>query len=82
MAFFWRLNVFGNGFAVLVTPFGTPWTQDTHAPMRFAGRKCIRPGRYDHKAAVVDIAPTLALILQTRPPSGSEGRSLSEVLAP
>lgn len=60
---------------------GTPWLHDTHVPLMFAGRKWIRPGRFDHHAAVVDIAPTLALILHTRPPVGSEGRVLSEILA-
>ena len=44
------------------------------------GTRWIRPGPSANYAEVVDLAPTLAYVLETRPPSASEGRVLSEIL--
>jgi hypothetical protein len=44
------------------------------------GKPWIKPGRYPQAAVVADIAPTLAYLLETRLPSGSEGRVLEEAL--
>jgi len=44
------------------------------------GPRWIRPGPSANYAEVVDLAPTLAYLLETRMPSASEGRVLSEVL--
>jgi hypothetical protein len=44
------------------------------------GAPWIRAGSYGGYAEVVDLAPTLAFLLETRPPSASEGRVLAEVL--
>ena len=58
---------------------GTPYGYDNHIPLIFMGPG-IRPGRYFQKAALNDLAPTLAAILDIEPPSGSIGRILGEAL--
>jgi arylsulfatase A-like enzyme len=57
----------------------SPWTYDRHVPMLFMGPG-IRPGRYDGTVAPIDIAPTLAALLDIQTPAGSEGRVLTEML--
>ncbi len=59
---------------------GTPYSYDTQVPLLLSGDKWIQPGRYTAPAEVVDIAPTLSVILNTRPPSAAEGRVLTEAL--
>ncbi len=59
---------------------GTPYAYDTNVPLLMMGKRWIVPGRYTRNAEVVDIAPTLATVLQLRPPAGSEGRVLTEAL--
>lgn len=61
------------------TSHGTPFNYDTHVPLLMMGPG-VRPGRYHKRAAVNDIAPTLANILEVEVPAGSIGRSLDEVL--
>ncbi len=58
---------------------GSPYRYDTHVPLMWHGPKWIKPGQYGDYAEVVDIAPTLAKLLRTRIPSGSEGRVLTEM---
>ncbi len=53
---------------------GTPYSYDTHVPLMWHGAKWIKPGRYTDYAEVVDLAPTLATLLETRFPSASEGK--------
>lgn len=60
------------------TTHGTPFSYDTHVPIVFMG-KGIKPGRYHHKVAANDIAPTLAAMLDIETPSGSLGRILDEM---
>jgi predicted AlkP superfamily pyrophosphatase or phosphodiesterase len=55
---------------------GTPYAYDTNVPVMWYGPKWIKSGRYADYAEVVDIAPTLATILETRFPNASEGRAL------
>ena len=57
----------------------SPWAYDRHVPMLFMGPG-IRPGRYDGTVAPIDIAPTLATLLDIQTPAGSEGRVLTEML--
>jgi hypothetical protein len=57
---------------------GTPYNYDTHIPLIFMGSG-IRPGRYYQRAALNDLAPTLAAMLDVEIPSGSVGRILSEM---
>jgi arylsulfatase A-like enzyme len=63
------------------TSHGTPFVYDTHVPILFMGPG-IKPGQYDQTVAVVDIAPTLALLLAIEPPGGTVGRVLTECLEP
>jgi predicted AlkP superfamily pyrophosphatase or phosphodiesterase len=57
----------------------TGYSYDRTVPILFAGTE-FRPGIYSQAAQVIDIAPTLSFITGTTPPSGSEGRVLSEAL--
>jgi predicted AlkP superfamily pyrophosphatase or phosphodiesterase len=59
---------------------GSPYAYDTNVPLMLYGASWVKPGSYASYAEVVDLAPTLAFLLGTRPPSGSEGRVLTEVL--
>jgi type I phosphodiesterase/nucleotide pyrophosphatase len=61
---------------------GSPYTYDTNVPLMLYGSAWIRPGFFGGYAEVVDLAPTLAVLLGTRPPSASEGRVLTEILRP
>lgn len=61
------------------TSHGTPYNYDSHVPVIFMGPG-IKPGRYHQRAAVNDIAPTLATLLEVATPSGSVGRPLHEML--
>jgi predicted AlkP superfamily pyrophosphatase or phosphodiesterase len=58
---------------------GSPWTYDTHVPIIIAG-----PGvpatRVNRRVETVDVAPTIAAYLGTKPPSGAFGAPLLEVL--
>jgi len=60
------------------TSHGSPHTYDTHVPVIFMGAG-LRPGMYQQKIAVNDIAPTLAAILEIEAPAGSIGRILTEM---
>ncbi|MEP7363526.1 MAG: alkaline phosphatase family protein [Acidobacteriota bacterium] len=59
---------------------GSPYNYDAHVPVILMGPG-VKPGRYTKHAAVNDIAPTLATILDVEVPSGSVGRALDEALA-
>lgn len=61
------------------TSHGTPFNYDSHVPLVLMGPG-IKPGKYHRRAAVNDIAPTLATLLEVETPSGSMGRVLDEAL--
>jgi hypothetical protein len=61
------------------TSHGTPYNYDAHVPVVFMGQG-IKAGRYHQRAAVNDIATTLASLLEVENPSGSSGRVLHEML--
>jgi hypothetical protein len=63
------------------TSHGTPFNYDTQVPILLMGPG-IQAGWYNQRAAVNDIAPTLAALLEIACPSGSTGRVLTEALAP
>jgi hypothetical protein len=67
-------------FGSNVATHGSPYAYDTNVPLMLFGTRWIRPGPSANYAEVVDLAPTLAYVLETRPPSASEGRVLAEVL--
>jgi len=58
---------------------GSAYAYDSNVPLMFLGPE-FRPGKYGQEAGVVDLAPTLCFLLSIRPPSGNEGRILTEAL--
>lgn len=58
---------------------GSPWRYDTFVPIIFAG-KGVNKAYITRPVETVDIAPTLSLYLGIKPPSGSVGKSLHEVI--
>jgi hypothetical protein len=58
---------------------GSPWSYDTNVPLAMYGPNWIKPGKYGD-SEVVDLARTIAFILNVRPPNGCEGRVLSEAM--
>lgn len=58
---------------------GSPWSYDTNVPLVMYGPKWIKPGKYGD-SETVDLARTIAFILNVRPPNGCEGRVLFEAL--
>lgn len=58
---------------------GTPHDYDAHVPVLFYGN-AFRPGKYDEFARVVDMAPTLAAVLNARPLEKLDGRVLRSAL--
>jgi len=67
-------------FGSNVATHGSPYAYDTNVPLMLFGPRWIRPGPSANYAEVVDLAPTLAYLLETRVPSASEGRVLAEIL--
>ena len=59
---------------------GTPYSYDTNVPLLLQGARWVRPGRCGEYAETVDIAPTLAYLLNVRAPSASEGKVLGQAL--
>ncbi len=74
-------NRFINDFDGLkvATTHGSPWRYDTYVPIIFAGMG-IPAQRINRMVHTVDIAPTLSLIVGAKPPTGSFGAPLSEVI--
>jgi arylsulfatase A-like enzyme len=58
-----------------IATHGTPHDYDAHVPVIFYGAP-FKPGKYDEFARVVDMAPTLAAALDTRPLERLDGRVL------
>ena len=67
-----------DGLTVAAT-HGSPWRYDTYVPIIFAGIG-IPAQRIDRMVHTVDIAPTLSLIVGAKPPTGSFGAPLNEVI--
>ncbi len=74
-------DVFINDFNSLVvaSAHGSPWRYDTFVPVIFAGAG-LPAARVSRPVTPYDIAPTLAAYLNVKPPSGSIGTPLPEVL--
>ncbi len=60
------------------TSHGSPYTYDTHIPLLFWGGP-VPPGRADYPVYMVDVAPTLARILNLSYPATVNGKPLPEV---
>jgi len=73
----WFVNDF-DGLSVTVT-HGSPWRYDTYVPIIFAGSG-LQPQTVSRRVHTVDVAVTLAAIADTRPPDGSAGDVLLEVV--
>jgi hypothetical protein len=58
---------------------GSPWDYDSYVPIFFLGRD-IPAQRISRSVTPYDIAATLATILEVKPPSGSVGKVLVEVV--
>lgn len=58
---------------------GSPYNYDAQIPLILMGPG-LRPGAYHAHAALNDVAPTLAALLQVATPAGSSGRVLVEAL--
>lgn len=58
---------------------GTPYNYDSHIPLIFMGPG-IKAGRYAEPAALNDLAPSLATLLNVETPSGSVGRPLYHMM--
>lgn len=74
-------NVFINDFGKLTvaSTHGSPWRYDTYVPVIFAGAG-LKAAKVSRTITPYDIAPTLAAYLGVKPPSGSIGAPLLEVL--
>ena len=59
---------------------GSPWSYDTYVPIVFAGAGLTARSVY-RSVQTVDIAATLSAYMGIKPPSGSAGTPLAEVLA-
>ncbi len=58
---------------------GSPWTYDTFVPVFFAGAK-VPAQRIVRSTQTIDVAPTLSAYVGAKPPSGSVGAPLAEVI--
>ncbi|MGD8939350.1 MAG: alkaline phosphatase family protein [Gammaproteobacteria bacterium] len=74
-------NVFINDFdgLTVASTHGSPWRYDTYVPVMFAGAD-LQPRKVSRPVTPYDIAPTLSALLGVKPPSGSVGNPLSEVI--
>ena len=73
----WFINDF-DGLEVACT-HGSPWRYDTFVPVIFAGAG-IGPRKVYREIHTVDVAPTLSAATGAKPPSGTRGKVLVEVL--
>ncbi|WP_420415365.1 alkaline phosphatase family protein [Roseibium sp.] len=74
---YWFLQE-GSALAVM---HGSPWRYDTHVPIIFAG-KGIPAQSISRAVKVVDVVPTMAMLMGVKPPSSSQGEPLFEVVDP
>ncbi|MFD1292347.1 alkaline phosphatase family protein [Lutibacter holmesii] len=74
-------HLFVNDFDGLsvASAHGSPWSYDTFVPIIFAGYN-FKHQQVNRKVHTIDIAPTLAKMIGSKPPSGSEGTVLVEVV--
>jgi len=58
---------------------GSPWRYDTHVPIIFAGAG-LKSQHIYREVHTIDVATTLSAIIGSKPPSGANGKVLSEVV--
>lgn len=61
------------------TNHSSPWSYDAVVPVIFAGRG-VKPGTYGQQIDPIDVAATLAHLLEMAPPAQSEGQVRAEIL--
>jgi arylsulfatase A-like enzyme len=64
--------------SVAGTTHGSSYTYDTHVPILFFG-KGIKHGTSVLPHTITDIAPTLAILLETKFPNGCTGQPVAEL---
>jgi hypothetical protein len=67
------------GIGSIAAIHGSPWSYDTFVPIFFAGLS-VPAQIIGRRVAPTDIAATLAAYLGVKPPSGSVGAVLTEIL--
>lgn len=72
-------NYFEAGPRKTGTTHGSIYSYDTRVPLIFFGWK-IRPASTFERTNVIDIAPTLAAILDIQEPNGSQGKILTTII--
>ncbi len=74
-------NHFINDFdgLTVAASHGSPWRYDTYVPIIFAGFG-VSAQRITRLVHTVDIAPTLSIVVGAKPPSGSSGTLLGEII--
>jgi predicted AlkP superfamily pyrophosphatase or phosphodiesterase len=76
---FWYFAYEMDDVTELTAIHASPWKYDTYVPLFFAGHG-IPAQRIARAVTPYDIAATLAVYLEIKPPSGSMGKPLTEVL--
>ena len=71
-------NYLGDGYGSKGTTHGSGFNYDTHIPILFYGKN-IKRGKSVRKVNIVDIAPTLSLMLDISLPNAATGLPLSEL---
>jgi predicted AlkP superfamily pyrophosphatase or phosphodiesterase len=71
-----KYSYWGNSIAT----HGSPYDQDAFVPIIFYGAG-VKPGQYSGFTRTVDMAPTLAAILNVKPMEKLDGRVLTEAIA-
>ncbi len=61
------------------TSHGTPYSYDTHVPLLFYGWN-IKAGETHDRKVITEIAPTIAQLIKTAFPNGTEAQVLTEIL--
>lgn len=61
------------------TSHGAPWSYDADVPIFLYG-KGVKSGVYGIEVHPIDLAPTVAALMELSPPASSEGRVLSEAI--
>lgn len=61
------------------TSHGTPWSYDSQVPLLISGPG-VRVGRYARSVTLMDLAPTLSLLLGSPYPTGNMGQPLFEAI--
>jgi arylsulfatase A-like enzyme len=62
------------------TSHGTPYSYDAEVPLLMWGRG-VKPGIFPISARAVDVAPTVAALMELGAPASCEGHALSDILA-